>query len=92
MRGEGMERIERLAREALEPFPAREFQSPRDAREAIGAIRADREPELARFVLAVMPVVKAAETFKRCPSSANCGGLFDAIDAFTATEAGGENK
>jgi hypothetical protein len=77
MRGEGMERMAKLARNIEYYIGKADLNLRYD----------DDHIDLARFVLAVMPVVKAAETFKRCPSSANCGGLFDAIDAFTATEA-----
>jgi hypothetical protein len=56
-----LEKMERLAREALEPFPAHEYPTPAAAREASGAIRADREQDLARALLAVLPVIRAAE-------------------------------
>jgi hypothetical protein len=74
--------MERLAREALEPFPAHEYPTPAAAREASGAIRADREQDLARALLAVLPVVRAAEKWDGDPSRVppgDCGACTECL-------------
>jgi hypothetical protein len=91
MRGEGMGEVEELAMEIIESG----IDTAHD-----GWCR-DERITLARFVLAVMPLVKAAliwnddtpgPTFKEHAEqfAKNERDLVRAIDAFTATEAGGE--
>jgi hypothetical protein len=68
-----LDEIERLAQAALNPPRAADFSSAAEARRAIAAERADREPDLASAVLAMLPVVRAAEAWReRGPGQSHC--------------------